>query len=178
VMVLAWPVREICFEASFLAAGIAPVLEPVEDGPERQPGFPGRGSAGAHQCHPAVAARVRIRAIPGIAAGDFGEYRHAKRTRGRHQLLHLQAPVSRTKLAIGADLAVRARAAGSALRAVAVGSTHKGPGRVPRRARGGWPAVGNDRQPATGPGPMAADCASTSVINKLPLIRRVITSQN
>ena len=50
-------------------------------------------------------------------------------------------PAFRTKLAIGADLAVRAREAGFTFRAVVRGQRVRGPGRVPRRARRGRAAV-------------------------------------
>ena len=50
-------------------------------------------------------------------------------------------PEFRTKLAIGADLAVRAQEAGFCFRAVVGGQRLRGPGRVPRRAGGGRAAV-------------------------------------
>ena len=56
-------------------------------------------------------------------------------------------PAFRTKLAIGADLAVRAREAGFAFRAVVADSALRGPGRVPGRARRGRAAVRHGAPP-------------------------------
>jgi SRSO17 transposase len=62
-------------------------------------------------------------------------------TPARHFAKGKSDPAFRTKLAIGADLAIASRAAGFVFRAVARRQRLRRPGRVPRRARGGRPAV-------------------------------------
>ena len=71
-------------------------------------------------------------------------------TPARHFPKGKNDPAFRTKLAIGADLAVRARDAGFAFRAVAVGQRLRGPGRVPRRAGRGRAAVRDGPQAPPG----------------------------
>ena len=62
-------------------------------------------------------------------------------TPARHFAKGKNDPEFRTKLAIGADLAVRARAAGFCVPGGGRGQRLRGPGRIPRRARGGGAAV-------------------------------------
>ena len=68
-------------------------------------------------------------------------------TPARHFAKGKNDPGFRTKLQIGADLAIRAQAAGFAFRAVTA-DWPRGPGRVPRRARGGRAAVRHGAQAA------------------------------
>ena len=77
-------------------------------------------------------------------------------TPARHFPKGKNDPAFRTKLAIGADLAVRARDAGFAFRAVCCGQRLRRPGRVPRRARRRRAAVRDGAQAAPrAPGPTA-----------------------
>jgi len=66
----------------------------------------------------------------------------------RHFAKGKNDPGFRAKLAVGAGLAVQARKAGFAFRAVVGGLRPRGPGRVPRRARGGRAAVRDGPQAA------------------------------